>query len=125
MVDTTEISAMVAAAGVLIGVVLTVMQVRDLVKTRHTDIIMRLYAIFESMEFQRVYQQVTNLEFEDYEDFMKKHAEDNELRAAIWSVGTFFEGIGVLAKRKVIKMDLVDDLFPLILYHEVGKESHL
>ena len=34
MVDITEISAMVAAAGVLVGVVFAVLQLKDFVKTR-------------------------------------------------------------------------------------------
>jgi len=40
-----------------------------------------------------------------------KSIADIEVRAAIYSVVIFFEGIGVLVKRKLINMDLVDDLF--------------
>ena len=51
------------------------------------------------------------VEFEDYADFVKRYAASAEVLAASYSVGIFFEGIGVLASRKLIKMDLVDDLF--------------
>jgi len=72
---------------------------------------MRLYTTFGSTEFQKAYQKVASIEFEDFADYMKKHGADIEVRTAIYSVGIFFEGIGVLAKRKLINMDLVDDLF--------------
>ena len=42
MVDITEISAIVAAAGVLVGVVFTVMELRNLVKQRQTDLVTQL-----------------------------------------------------------------------------------
>jgi len=31
--------------------------------------------------------------------------------AKLWSVGLFFEGIGILLKRKLIDIELVDDMF--------------
>jgi len=50
VVDITEISAIVAAAGVLVGVVFTVLQLRDLVKTRQSDLLMRMHLAFSSKE---------------------------------------------------------------------------
>jgi hypothetical protein len=66
---------------------------------------------FGSTEFQKAYQKVMHLEIKDSTDFMKKYAADIEVQTALYSVGIFFEGIGVLVKRKLIDMDLVDDLF--------------
>jgi hypothetical protein len=42
--DTATISALVAAGGIVVGLVLTVLQLRDPVKTRQTDLAMRLHA---------------------------------------------------------------------------------
>jgi hypothetical protein len=44
MVDITEISAVVAAAGVLVGVVYYVLEVRHQTRIRQTDFITRLYS---------------------------------------------------------------------------------
>jgi hypothetical protein len=51
MVDITEISAMVAAAGVMIGVVYYILEIRhqtkarqDTAKTTQADLLMRLYS---------------------------------------------------------------------------------
>jgi len=87
------------------------LQIRHQAKQRQTDMVMRLYATFGSTDFQKAYQKVANIEFENFADFRKKYVADIEVRAAIYSVVIFFEGIGVLIKRKLINMDLVDDLF--------------
>ncbi len=44
MVDLTEISAFVAALGVLIGVVYYVLEMRHREKMRKTDLVIRLYS---------------------------------------------------------------------------------
>ncbi|MGA3192029.1 MAG: hypothetical protein ABSD73_05880 [Candidatus Bathyarchaeia archaeon] len=106
MVDVTEISAIVAAAGVLVGVVLTVLEIRNLVRQRQTDLIMKLYSDFDNIEFQKVWREVLNREAKDSLDYEKKYG-----LAEFTAVGMFFEGIGILLKRKLIDIDLVDDMF--------------
>ena len=105
------VSIAVASAGVFIAAIYYILQIRHQAKQRQTDMVMRLYAMFGSTDFQKAYQKVANIEFENFADFRKKYVADIEVRAAIYSVVIFFEGIGVLVKRKLINMDLVDDLF--------------
>jgi hypothetical protein len=110
--DISSISAIIAAAGVLVGVVLAVLQLRDFVRTRHTDLVMRLYTTFGSGELQNAYQKLEYLEFDDYADFSKRYANSiAEVWAAMSIVGVLFEGIGVLYERKLISIDLVNALF--------------
>jgi len=113
-------SIAIASAGVFVAAVYYILQIRHQShmiqqqnKIRETDLIMRLYSTFDSTEFQKAYlkMMVMGVEFEDYLDYVKKYGADIEVRTALNSVGMFFEGIGVLAKRKLISMDLVDDLF--------------
>jgi len=111
MVGITEISAIVAAAGVLGGVVYHILDIRNQAKLRQTDMVMRLYTTFGIREFQKAYQNVVSLEFVDFTDAMKKYAANIDVRADLYSVIIFFEGIGLLVKRKLINVDLVDDLF--------------
>jgi len=103
VLDVTSISAIVASGGVLVGVVFAALQLRDLVKTRQTDILMRLYSTFGSTEFLKARN--TLWESEDYHDYVEKHG---SLEAT--QVGIFFEAIGVLLHRKLIDVGLVDDL---------------
>ena len=112
MVDISTVSIVVASAGVFSAAIYYILQIRYQTKLRQTEMVMRLYATFGSAEFQNVYQKIMSLEFEDYADALKRYATNRaEISSAATSVGTFFEGIGVLVKRRLISMDLVDDLF--------------
>jgi hypothetical protein len=104
-------SIVIASAGVFVAATYYVLQIRHQTRLRQTDMVMRLYTAFGSTEFQKAYQKTMGVEFEDYADNLKRYATNAEVLAAYYSVGVFFEGIGVLVKRKLISMDLVDDLF--------------
>jgi hypothetical protein len=103
--DISSISAIVAAIGVLVGVALTVLELRDFVKTRQTDLVMKLYSTFGSREFLEASARV-HVAAKDYESFLNKHGWTDVIQ-----VGTFYEGIGVLLNRRLIDIDLVDKLF--------------
>jgi hypothetical protein len=117
MVDLTSISAILAAMGVFVGVVFAILQLRDLVKTRQTDLIMRLYSTFGSKEFQEDWWKMMTTEYKDYNDFVKKYG--------LWNpeAGFFFEGVGVLLKRNLIDISLVDDLLsgPIKMFWDKSK----
>ena len=110
VVDIQTVSIAIASAGVLIGVVYYILDIRSQGKVRQTDMVMKLYATFGSTEFQKAYQTIMDLEFEDFADYRKRYAENAEVKAALTTVDVFFEGIGVLVKRKLVGVDLVDDL---------------
>jgi len=52
MVDIPSISAIIAGTSVIVGVVFAVLQLRNLVKMRQTDLVIRLYSTSTSKEFQ-------------------------------------------------------------------------
>jgi hypothetical protein len=113
-VDITTISAIVAAVGVIVGVVLTLQELRHLRKQRHTDLLVRLapWLNMSSTELQQAYVRVLNLEFKDYDDFVKKHGSllvEKPEQMAIMAVGNYFEAIGTLLRRKLIDRELVWD----------------
>jgi hypothetical protein len=104
--DIPSISAIIAAVGVLIGVVLTVLEVRNLVETRQTDLVIRLYSTFGNEELQDAWEKTQTREYKDFNAYRREYGlrEVNE-------VGWFFEGVGVLLHRRLIDIGLVDDLF--------------
>ena len=106
ILDIPSISAIIAAVGVLIGVILTVLEVRNLVETRQTDLVIRLYSTFGSEELQDAWEKTQTREYKDFNAYRSEYGlrEVNE-------VGWFFEGVGVLLHRKLIDIRLVDDLF--------------
>jgi len=115
MVDLSSLSAVVAATSVVIGVIFAVLQLRNLVKTRQTDLVMRLYSAMRDEKWQKAWYTVWNLEFKDYNDFVKKYgqvtSETSSVNIPFYRIGLFYEGIGVLLNKKLVDIELVDDLF--------------
>jgi hypothetical protein len=106
MVDIQTISIMVASAGVFAAAIYYIWQIRHQTKLRQTDLIMRLYSRFGSEGFQKAFQKFGTGEALSFHDTQEKFG------LAPWvTVITFFEGIGVLLHRKLINIELVDDLF--------------
>lgn len=103
--DIPSISAIIAAIGVLVGVVLTVLELRNLVRQRQTELITNLYSIYASEQFQKEWHIVMTEETNDYNAYRKKHAVE------IPPTGLFFAEIGVLLSEKLIDIRLVNSLF--------------
>jgi hypothetical protein len=103
-------SIAIASAGVFLAAIYYVLQIRHQSKMRQTDQVMRLYTTFGSTEFQKAYQMIMGLEYEDYADYRKRYGTNAEVKAAGTTVNNFFEGIRLLVKRKLISIGLVDDL---------------
>jgi len=109
MLDVPSTSGIVAAVGVIVGVIFAVLELRNLVQARQTDLVIRLYSTSSSKEFREAHKKIMAKEFEDYKDYEKWYG---------WSdleVGLFFEGVGILLHRKLIDITLVDDLFSHII----------
>ena len=104
--DIGSISALVAAIGVLVGVILTIVELRNLGKQRQTDLVMRLHSRFGARESMDAWEKIRTREFDDYNEYMKKYGLSD-----VAIVGSFFEGIGVLLHRRLIDIDLVGELF--------------
>jgi hypothetical protein len=114
VVDVTEISAIVVAAGVLIGVVYYVLEMSHQEKMRKTDLVIRLYSTWESKEFSGATLKTWNLEFNGYDDFVKKYGpwySETEVYTALRMVGSFFELIGILLSGDLVDVDMVANTF--------------
>ena len=116
MVDIQTVSIAIASAGVVAGIVYYAFQVRHQTKIRQTDLIMRLHSQACNKEFVEAYQKISNLKFNDYNDFVEKYgslyAEGPE-QTAIIMCAMFMEGIGVLLHRKLVDIEAIRELFPI------------
>ena len=82
-------------------------------ETRQAQLFMSLYETFRSPTFRKHLDEVLFImEFEDWDDMERKFdpVEHSDERISWFSVGAFFEGVGVLLKRKLIDISMVDDL---------------
>ena len=117
MLDIPSISAIVAAIGVLVGVVFAVMELRHLVKQRKTDLVTRLSSEFStSRQFLEAFVDTLEVEFRDYDDFVKRYGKPiskNEVPMSFMTMGNFFEQIGTLFRNKLIDASLISQIFPI------------
>jgi len=114
MLDIASISAMVAAAGVLVGVLYYILDVHNQAMIRKTELITRLYShLYGSEALQSARKKVNSITYEDYDDFVKKYgAPDSEepIPMAISLLLYVFEEAGVLLSKKLVDVDLIDQL---------------
>ena len=110
MVDVTTLSVVIAATSVVIGVVLAVLELRNVVKSRQTDLTMRLHSTWTKEEMVKPFLKVMNLEYEDYTDFKQKYGSfltENPEQIALIAVINHFESMGYLMQHKMIDYGLV------------------
>ncbi len=110
MLGVTEISAIVAAVGVIVGVVYYILDMRNQTRLRHLDLVMRLYSVFATEEFQKeLLTQMTDTETKDWNAFKKKYAVN------VSPTGLFFHEVGILLARKLADIDLISSLFGVLV----------
>ena len=100
--DIASISAVVAALGVVVGVALAYLELRNLVKQRRTELLMRIYSHWATKEWVDALEKVRTRESKGYQEY----AEDYGLTEFI-QVLAVFEGVGYLMHRNLVDKDLV------------------
>ena len=114
MVDITEISATVAAAGLIAGVVYSAFQIRHQTRTRQSDLAWRMEQTLYADDYREAILKVLNLDFKDYEDFVKKYGpylSDNPTMKALTKINVLYGGLGNLVARKLVDFELVYGVF--------------
>ena len=112
--DIASVTTVVASAGVLVGVIFAYLEVRSLVRTRQTELVIGLYSQVTSKEWEEAYTKVLTTEFKDYDDFADKYGSlisSKPIPMALDRVCRFYEQLGILLHKKLIDIDLVYNLF--------------
>ena len=125
--DLLEFAALMQAGGILAGIAIALLELRDFGKTRKADLLMELYAISRSKEFNRDYMEILKHGWKDVDNWMEIQegrpiAKNIEAYSKWLSVALYFEGVGVLLYRRLIDISLVDDLLSseiLILWEHI------
>lgn len=111
MVDITEISAIVAAAGVLVGVIYYVLDMRHNMKVREMEICRLVVTDYISEQAIERWATMMNMEWKDDKDFMEKYGQSKPEMFGKW-ISWFFawEMMGILLKSKVVRAEEMHDL---------------
>jgi len=116
MVDIPTISIVIASAGVLAGVIYYILEIRHQSKLRQTESLFKLSPWFNinAKEMQEAISQTCSIEYENYDDYLKKYADRPE-HMMLKTIGNYFEGIGILVQRKLVNTDVVRDFWGSII----------
>ena len=81
-------------------------------ETRQAQLFMYMYEKVSSPEFSKHWYIIRLWEFTDYDDLMERDGDKKnpDLYLSFSTVGKYFEGIGILVKRGLIDVSLVDDM---------------
>lgn len=110
-VDVQTVSIAIASVSVVAGVIYYAIQIRHQSRTRQMDLLMRLYLTWGSEDMKKALQDVFALEFENYDDFMKKYGLGSQAWVDVDKVGWFINGIGFLVHEGFVNIKLVLGLF--------------
>jgi hypothetical protein len=108
MFEVSALSILVAAISVVIGVIFALLELRNLVRTRQTDLLVGLYSTMSSRDSLEAWEKVREEEFKDYTDAIKKVG-----GVGLNQVILLFEEVGILLNRRLVNVNLVEDLFPV------------
>jgi hypothetical protein len=113
------ISVVLAAVSVVAASTFYSFQVRNQIRLRRTDLLVRLYSTWDTLDFQESFHKIYWAEFSDL-DSMVEAVGGRHVGTYVF---TFYDQIGVLLKRGLIDFDLVDDLIghsALQMWEKVG-----
>ncbi len=105
MIDIPSISALVAAVGVLVGVVFAVLELRSATRQRRTELLVNIYSNWATREWASALEKVRTRESKDFREYAKEYG-----LTEFYQVMAVFEGLGHLMHRNLIDKDLVCEL---------------
>lgn len=100
------ISIAIASASVFAAAIYYITQIRHQTKLRQTDLIIRLYSFTASKEFLEALEKISDREIKSVDDYKKKYGSLVEINQS----SQVFQELGMLLRRKLIDIDLIDDL---------------
>ena len=100
--------AIAAPLAIIIGVIIALLQLRGQNRLRQFDTVTQLFLTFGQESFLHHYRRVTTWNYDTYEEFQKDATENDHVSLMIVSV--FYENMGLLFKRRLAPLELLDDL---------------
>ena len=125
--DIASIVAIIAAFGVMIGLVLTILQLRQLITQRKMQMMMGIVPMFKmgNKELMDSVSLVVTTEYKNYDDFVIKYGDpfsaSGPVPRAFQNVSGFWEGLGLLYRKRVVDRTLVREFYAFAVPFEWEK----
>ncbi|MEX2547648.1 MAG: hypothetical protein WD830_07640 [Chloroflexota bacterium] len=108
MAELSVLLSILASLAVTIGVIGALVQLRDFRKQQQEEIAIRLMSHFGDDSFIAAFWRVQDWDFKSIEDFEARATKADWI--AWYAAGSFFELMGLLYKRGLASLELLDDL---------------
>jgi hypothetical protein len=108
------ISVIIASVSVTLGVVYYLLNSRRARKREKIDMVMRLYASYNTKEFHDADSLVLEADFKTYDDFRKKYGPptgQKPIHLAIRQISSAYELLGFLLYGKFIDLSMIRSIF--------------
>jgi len=106
--EVRDLLSLAAPIALILGVAVALFQLRDLRRMRQMEVVIRLFDHFDNESFQRHYQRLMRWTYRDFADFERRAKVEEKITLS--TVGVFFETLGLLYKRKLVPIGLLDDM---------------
>jgi hypothetical protein len=108
LADVRDLLTLAGPIALIVGVAVALFQLRDLRRLRQMEVVMRLFDRFDDDSFQRHFQRLSRWTYRDFADFERRAKAEDWI--TLYSVGAYFENMGLLYKRKLARIELLDDI---------------
>lgn len=128
MVDFEAISLFIAAAAVVFGVIIGLATIRSEAGTRRAQLFLEFHNKAYDKQFVKDLLEVTSgWTWKDTEEFFKKYGpETNSGDFALFvSVGSYFDGMGLLLRRGLIDVNVIPELMATAIMDFWEKTRHM
>jgi hypothetical protein len=125
--DLTSMVTLVAALGVLVGLVLTILELRQLIIQRKMEMMMNIVPWFkmDNKEISDSVSLVVNTDYKNYEDFAAKYGDpfsgSGPVPRAFQNVSGFWDGLGLLYRKRIVDKQLVKEFYQFAVPFEWEK----
>ena len=125
--DVASTVAIIAAFGVMIGLILTILQLRQLMTQRKMQMMMGIVPWFkmDNKEVMDSVSLVVTSDYKDYDDFVIKYGDpfagSGPVPRAFQNVSGFWEGLGLLYRKRIVDRALVKDFYQFAVPFEWEK----
>ena len=110
VVDIQTISIGMASAGVFFATIYYMLQIRHQTRLRQTEVLLRLYSKVTERDFLEAWKQFINFDVKDPVAFIEKHGSERFFTTDNSMVLMTIDEIGVLLMRKLVDINLIDQL---------------
>jgi hypothetical protein len=128
--DVQTLTVIITGISIVIGIIVFILSRRQELETRQAALFMQVHSRWNSRDFTKAYGAVRYKDSEEewmdtiqrvFEDPNRKNPDiDLDDFADHQMLSTFFEGLGILVKKDLVDLSLVEDLFAgrIIWYYE-------